>query len=346
MRAVERNRGSFWLFCLITMIEGGIFTDARCSAQHEIFNKSVLQKWAEYEAFSHNLQGTRRATFTTASGKARTNLYRYEQNRECALSIVPGREPGTEICWLTNPRYSAGVKRNSSDRSNVVLERFDPRLIDKTEKDIRTAIDGVFSGTSPHFYYSQSRLSQLVLSPTFKVVKVVKERDNGQELIRVDHTYSYDAPGSNKNHEERIRGSLYFDPARCWCLRRCKDLREGMIRGEHRVDFEHEVEYETIDHPSGFPIIKSETQHNVQVDVKTKKRNDHKSRFEYELEVKEGPPNEEFTLTAFGLPEPSGEPPVKKPIPMYVWFLITAGACGAIAFAFRYLARRRHRAAT
>lgn len=339
MRTILRC-GVFPLFIWMVSIIGGIHFPANpCRAQHEVFEKSVIQRWREYENFSRSIQGTVRWTSTTKDGKVRTDLFRYRQNPECALVIVPGREPGMEKCALANPLYSARIKRSTADASNAVLETFDPRSKLDTDKDVRTAIDGVFSGTSPHFMYAQTRLSHLVLSPSFQVIKVTRETYKGRELVQVDHIYTHDIPGSNKTYQERLRGSLFFDPSRCWCLRRSKNTREGVIGGEKRVDSELDVEYETIDHPSGFPIIKTATQHSIQFIYKTKKKSEHTSKAYFDLEVKEGPSNEEFTLSAFGLPEPGSEP-VKKPMPMYVWILVAALGSFGLAVVFRYFAHR------
>ena len=51
-------------------------------------------------------------------------------------------------------------------------------------------------------------------------------------------------------------------------------------------------------------------------------------------------PDQEFTLTAYGLPEPVGIT-WSKPTPRYLWFLVAAGVFIAIAVGFRFLARRR-----
>ena len=50
-------------------------------------------------------------------------------------------------------------------------------------------------------------------------------------------------------------------------------------------------------------------------------------------------PESEFTLSAFGLPEPSGYKPPTTPL--YMWLLLAAGVCAIVAIAFRLLARRR-----
>ncbi len=57
-------------------------------------------------------------------------------------------------------------------------------------------------------------------------------------------------------------------------------------------------------------------------------------------EAADPPPVEEFTLSAFGLPEPVGVT-WKKPTPTYVRILVAAGACGGLALLFRYLSRRK-----
>jgi hypothetical protein len=51
-------------------------------------------------------------------------------------------------------------------------------------------------------------------------------------------------------------------------------------------------------------------------------------------------PDTDFTLTAYGLPEPVGIS-WSKPTPNYVWLLAAAGGCVLLALACRYLSRRR-----
>lgn len=52
------------------------------------------------------------------------------------------------------------------------------------------------------------------------------------------------------------------------------------------------------------------------------------------------PPEQEFTLSAYNLPEPVGVE-WAKPTPRYVWFLLAAAVFAVLAIGFRYLARRR-----
>jgi hypothetical protein len=180
-------------------------------------------------------------------------------------------------------------------------------------------------------------LSQLVVDSSYKFLKVSKEQDNERELVRLDYTYVYDNP--KPGNQAKGGGSLFLDPSQCWCIRRAKRSSRMMSNGVPQVDQEHEIEFETIDHPSGFPLVKTQTSRDSVYSYKTKKRLVTTSRIDYEWEVNDSVPDSEFTLSAFGLPEPAGET-VKKPIPFYVWILIGAGVCAALALGFRYLARR------
>jgi hypothetical protein len=60
---------------------------------------------------------------------------------------------------------------------------------------------------------------------------------------------------------------------------------------------------------------------------------------DYEWE-RASPPDSEFTLTQFGLPEAVNFAP-RRSTPLYVWILSCAAGCAALAFLFRFLARRR-----
>lgn len=51
-------------------------------------------------------------------------------------------------------------------------------------------------------------------------------------------------------------------------------------------------------------------------------------------------PDEVFTLSHYGLPEPVGVAATKR-VPNTVWLLIAAAACGVLAVGLRYAARRR-----
>lgn len=60
-----------------------------------------------------------------------------------------------------------------------------------------------------------------------------------------------------------------------------------------------------------------------------------------EVEYNKPVDNQQFWLTHYGLPEPEGVTPPKKPIPLYVWLLSAAAGLGLIALVCRWLLHRR-----
>lgn len=106
------------------------------------------------------------------------------------------------------------------------------------------------------------------------------------------------------------------------------------------MDAEHEVEYEIIDHPSGFPLIKTRLSQGYVYPYKTKKKLTSQVRIDYEWEVNDSVPDAEFTLSAFGLPEPMGvEPPERSRT--WLWLISAALGLVALALLFTWLKRRR-----
>jgi hypothetical protein len=333
MKALIQYYASRSIWIIMTAVGFPITADYS-RAQHAIFDESVIQKWKDYEAFSHGLQGTARVR-EIRNGKPHEFTFRLKQNRECALTIYPNnRDPLLSLCTLANPRYSARISCRKSDLGNAVLR--DYRL--PGDLSGLSAFEVAFIRTSLHFCCALKPLREAVSDPSFKVTKIVKETQNGQELIQIDYIY----PRERKGYRMQERGSLWLDPSRCWCIRKSKLSGESTVGGERSLDIEREVACETIDHPSGFPILKSVTEQNKGFQHKIKRSNEGTTKTDYEWEVNDKVPDSDFTLTAFGLPEPGSEP-VKKPIPLFVWMLVAAGVCAALAFGFRYLARRRAR---
>jgi len=68
------------------------------------------------------------------------------------------------------------------------------------------------------------------------------------------------------------------------------------------------------------------------------------STYEFQVDPSIDPPEREFTLSAFGLPEPPGVTWVQeRRTPVYVWLLVAAGVLLTLALVFRWLARRLRR---
>jgi len=64
--------------------------------------------------------------------------------------------------------------------------------------------------------------------------------------------------------------------------------------------------------------------------------------YEFQVDPSIDPPEREFSLSAFGLPEPVGVVWEKR-TPVYVWLLVAAGVLLTLGIFFRWLARRLRR---
>src|SRR5205814_1457919 len=101
------------------------------------------------------------------------------------------------------------------------------------------------------------------------------------------------------------------------------------------------LNYAVDDHRSGFPVIRHETRSTESASGEFGKG---KSVYEidFEMSIDDRVADSEFTLSAFGLPEPIGVT-WKKPTPRYVWLLLGTAACAGLTVGCRFLARRAGR---
>lgn len=319
-----------------------LFTPNWTFAQRSIFDEKVIGKWKAYEVFSRSLQGVARGSGTLLNGKSRIFLDHYKQNRECACFSKGMSEPSFENWFISNPRYSASIKRNKENPVDVILLKYieDRKYPIFGGRQLPVA-NRLFLDISPHFCCCGVPLTEFVSKPEFSLKTVGKEPRDGRDLIRVDYDRFYvDQRTSGKT---TVHGSAYFDPSRCWCVYQNKITFQKIAPQGGEWEFTYEDRYETIDHPGGFPLLKRWTRTKRKtLGQQNPKQENVISTTDYEWEINDHVPNEEFTLSAFGLPEPGSDTVVKKSMPTYVWIFLCAAVCALLAIGLRYAARRRH----
>ena len=333
------SRASLAIICLFAL------TNLSWSAE-QLIEEAVINKWKAYERFARSLQVTAHITMVFSEPDAAREqriLVSLKQNQNCiSLCVSSSREEKpSALIRIANPKYAAVLRQSKSEPSNVVLERFD-----EDPKQPKGGGETVFEQTLPiilpHFNIPDGiPLSQILVPPPFKIIKISKISENGREPVRMDYRVVRESDG---NRSTAYSGWVDLDPSLCWCIIRMKEVREVTVKGTRTMKNEIEVfEHEMINHPSGFPLMKRGTGRVTQHFYRGKEKTiNSRTMSDFEWEVNDHVPDSEFTLTAYGLPEPGGEP-VKKPIPLFVWILVAVGTCAVLALGFRYLARRRAR---
>jgi hypothetical protein len=175
-----------------------------------------------------------------------------------------------------------------------------------------------------------ARLAGEVLSAAgTRVTAVTPKPGPGGELVEVDFVTH---PTSD---DDRLRGgTLFLDPNRGWLpVRKRALIQTKTATGTLTTEYDYG--------PGVAPqprLTVSREEYSVPGKSEALQA---KLTIQSEFHVPSRlPETREFTLSAFGLPEPVG---VKweKPTPRYLWYLAAAGGCGFFAALFGWLARRR-----
>lgn len=304
------------------------------------FFNEAPEKWGEYRSFATRLQGsvvtTSRVTDPTPDltpGQLhRQYRHEYKQNDRCASFFrpLPGKGGGEGVS-VSNPRYAFLLKRPGSGQDWLLAN------LDIKERDGRSFGDGrsvrelVNGSIMSHFQVYGYPLPDLIREARFKVTRASRITRDGRELVRVDFDYPH--PIDLKNFTPVQGGSLLLDPDHCWCLRE-SEIKGKWTNGTGTA----RVKFEFKDGSNGFPIL-GRTHFVLKNDPPRVSGMEIVS--DYDLrEASRLPPDEEFTLTAYGLPEPVG---MQKPggSRAYIWFALAGFGVLALAAAFRKAARRR-----
>lgn len=233
-----------------------------------------------------------------------------------------------------NVQYAFSVRRNKPDAPWVltglagVQETGVIESVDKHFNDYRAA------ATMPVRLNSEP-LGTALANDGFRIrhCKIVPQL--GEELVEVQFEYQRRDRGSGERKEQ---GSLRLDPQRSWCLR-AYDLEAVTAQG--RVV----VKYRTLDFDDAAAPVSVPRVYELDMDWvgQNGRQNRHKLRWEFTMEREiPAPSASEFTLAAFGLPEP---PPLKTPTPWYLWTGIAAITCVGVGMILRHFKHRLQRSA-
>jgi hypothetical protein len=237
----------------------------------------------------------------------------YGSRREVLIGKKLSGETHTAECF--NTRYSFELRGSAADKL-ALKEVTSP--ITPTDIVTRALRAGVVAKCTGWIVFGK-HLHDLWSDATIALDPV---RQNGRGNYLVPFV-------QRKDGKVIYRCEIELNPNQGW---RIEASRSGVL---DRLERTEEMSYGN----DGFPVPIPNRYVFNETDVKTGHRLQAitaVSRFQSHPRRAE----EEFTLSAYGLPEPVGVV-WKKPTPRYVWFLVAAGMFGVLAVGFRRLARGR-----
>jgi hypothetical protein len=275
-------------------------------ALEQRFLSEAPQAWREYEDRAQQLQGRYggQTEVKLDFHSIGSTFTEFKGNSQCKLLVVTSEkvtdgkqeDPYQEVAYGVNPRYAFEVRRDA-----VNGDWFLSKIIDLSNEELPAIIEHLMRSNGhmlSHLSYVWTiRLADLVQSPGFRVTGARPVRRDGEELVEVTFESPHEATQDQMSPIQA--GVLVLDPGRYWCLREyeVKQITKDMdVKKRFRIT-------EFVSLPGSIPAARRIViESSGTIWGKPFTRTD---RWEYNLAVPaQLPPDEEFALPAFGLPEP------------------------------------------
>jgi len=291
------------------------------------FNAEAPRGWAELRQTSRNVRGVlHKSKVLREGGRIKTTSRKrieFKLSRANMLELDrvegDGDSDGASGVAVRNDRYAFWLRRSDSG-SPWVANTVGP---DKGGQ-VETAIaDGALQCFDASWKVLEMSLPSWLNTPGFKIVAIGDADDGEDRLVRLDFHYD---PADDKAQETAIRGGwILFEPSRFWCIRKYEVITPwGRVFGE--------IEYSDAD---SVPLPR-----RYRWELLNEKKGASSITVLEVTELAVGPtPDEEFTLSAFGLPEPPLGDPRRG-----LWFwVINAGGLLIFLAVWLEAGRRRRR---
>ncbi|MBI2807984.1 MAG: hypothetical protein HYX68_23620 [Planctomycetes bacterium] len=319
---------SITAFACLALADNHSATVVQDKTAKESFLQEAPAKWAEYCELARDLQ----VTIKTWNGPAGTGFEGppheiYEMKRNKSGSLLRWSfesDSGNRYC-VANENYAFELgKRKKKTDSWLIKRIFKNRSHQDAQSFVSSeVVDESFGGV---FGIYKASMPSVLKQVGFRVTNAKTIWRDGKRLIAVGFSC---IEGKNGGEGQYVNGVVNFDPERFWAVVDFHGKyiwQGGMIRSEMQGTYEYVLS------KTGLPIPKLslikvrgvQAGEPLNFDVKN----------EYVAEQRE-PSWEEFTLTAFGLPEPPGMPAVRCRSYWYLWVLAAAAVAIAVGWAFR-----------
>jgi hypothetical protein len=259
----------------------------------------------------------------------------YKRNGNCFSYVSEGVRENKEygIAWVVNGAYAFELKRTTANdkwmlNDLVVFDRGGDASRLLRYRDLQTHdVDYEL------LLVAQMPLPEMVKKPYFTVIGVRPLNGESEQLVEVEFEYRHPP-------DERVpvflnpvlfdRGKLFLAPHRSWVLS-SYEIAGGASKwgGKSRTIVRHALEGRET------PILRTREEQGSWEGLGHSKQ-----RVQLEqIEFLRPPSLEDFTLSAFGLPEPVGT--IKRSTPWYIWSGIAAIVLVVLGVIVQRLAVRR-----
>jgi hypothetical protein len=301
----------------------------------ERFLAEAPPAWEKYRMRAKRFQGSIERIHTRLAPKREVmdrDRCEIKQRDSCALFLAENLGNGSPpdnsgLVMATNGLYGFELRRLNPTTSWLVAN-LDVDLSDgMTYRLGSPPSEGVvYWSTCPITFELIPYFSGVTIQdPEFVLKQLLPTHRKNEQLMMVE--FDYRSP-SDKPKIPSVKGWVLYDPQRFWVI---QEYNAHVEWTSSKVEASTRVVYEYKEAADGFPIPKRVTRRFTPV-----KGVDRESRFEFNLEEADVPESD-FTLSAFGLPEPSG---VRWPRPWYLWFAMLGIICLSLAALVRWWTRR------
>jgi hypothetical protein len=275
---------------------------------------------------------------TSPRSNGQSTDYTFLANKNCKLVIEQPRSPKDDRAFLfaLNPAYGfvlcrahsaapwllESVARANADPADETLARINRKLEVAQRR----------SACLVHTYLGADSFEEMVSDPQFKLLAL--DRPAGLAPATVKFEFKHPIQPGPKGFFNPVQGgSLQLDPEHGWSLLSAEyRVSYGDGEGKCEIHASSTIDEKGIRWPSTL-VLKEDIHLN-----KSQSRLQHSYVATFQFESA-SPHDSDFTLTAFGLPEPLGIT-WKRPTPWYAWVIGGGIILLVVGFGCGYLRRR------
>jgi hypothetical protein len=317
-----------------------LFTE-ECLAQEKIdwkerFFAEAPKRWVDYLHFAHSLQVTETANrFQGADRSPMISVCtQYKQTKGASMYVSYreffGPNKSEAVAEGFNPSYSFKLKRPNPHSGWVITQLNVLGQTSTFSDEQRQLQESLLQDVCDCLRLDNLWLPTLIHDQAFKITAVKPQEIDGLPVVRFD--FDYPKPDKDYPHKGAMHikgGWMVIDPEHDWIL------RDYLVHTSRPENYFIRKTFQIRQGTNNHPII---THFTSEVVSKGEKPFESIGKGEWETVEQSDVPLEEFTLSAFGLPEPPGTQAHGSRL--HLWIALVGIVCLGIAALIRWQIRR------